>query len=140
MGKESVCDYFEECGVAGRNIMRIRETFKRDAILVSGVAIFFWWGFGVAKHDPSLRNIIPFGEDPYDSVSSFGVIAALLLALVSSVRAFFRRYVGRSGLPIYTLRAQIGIPFCVLVTVAAEAVAMARHTSMWLHAPANGDY
>ncbi len=116
----------------------MRETFKRNAILVSGLAIFFWWGFGVAKHDPALREVIPFGEDPYDAVSSFGVIAALLLALVSSVRAFFRRYVGRSGLPIYTLRTQIAIPFCVLVTVAAEAVAMARHTSMWLHAPANG--
>jgi hypothetical protein len=116
----------------------MRNAFKRNAILVSSLAMFFWWTFGFAKHDAMLRRIIPFGGDPYDSVSSFGVIAASLLALVSFVRAFFRRWVGRSGQPIYILRAQIAIPFCILLTIAAEAVAMARHTSMWLHAPGRG--
>lgn len=113
----------------------MENTFRRNAIMISGLAIFFWWAFGFAKHAPALRSIIPFGEDPYDSVSSFGVIAASLLALVSSVRAFFRLWVGRSGQPIYVFRAQIAVPLCILVTVAAESVAMARHTSMWLHAP-----
>lgn len=116
----------------------MQKTFKRNAILVAALAMFFWWSFGFAKHDPALRSIIPFGEDPYDSVSSFGVITTLLLALVSFVRAFFRRWVGRSGQSIYIFRAQVAVPFCVLVTVTAEIVAMARHTSMWLHAPGCG--
>lgn len=106
-----------------------------NAVVVSGVALFFWWAFGFAKHDPVLRTIIPFGEDPYDAVSSFGVIAAILLAFVSLTRTFFPKIVGRSGQPIYVLRAEIAISTCVLVTIAAEAVAMARHPSLWIAAP-----
>jgi hypothetical protein len=123
---------------AENTLHSMQKTLKRNAILVSGLALFFWWAFGFAKHDPALRSIIPFGEDPYDAVSSFGVIAAALLALVSAARAFLQRWAGRSGQPIYVLRAQVAVPFCVLVSVAAEAVAMARHTSMWLGSPGCG--
>lgn len=113
----------------------MRDNLKINSLLVSGLAIFFWWAFGFAKHDPVLRNIIPFGEDPYDAVSSFAAIAAILLAFVSLARAFFPRIAGRSGRPIYVLRAQIAIPMCILVTLIAEAVAMGRHTSLWMEAP-----
>jgi hypothetical protein len=107
-------------------------SLKRNAVLVSGLAIFFCWSFEFAKHDPSLRSIIPFGDDPYDSVSSFGVITATLLALVSLTRAFFPQGVGRSGRPIYVLRAQLAVAFCILVTLAAEGIAMLRHTTLWV--------
>lgn len=110
----------------------MKTTPRRNAFVVAALAVFFWWAFQFAKHDPRLRNIIPFGEDPYDAVSSFGAIAALLLALVSFARSYFPLWVGRSGHPIYVLRTQAAIPFCVLVTVAAELVAMVRHTSMWV--------
>src|ERR1700721_1023691 len=59
---------------AENTLHSMQKTLKRNAILVSGLALFFWWAFGFAKHDPALRSIIPFGEDPYDAVSSFGVI------------------------------------------------------------------
>jgi hypothetical protein len=110
----------------------MRFSLKRNAVVVSGLTIFFWWSFEFAKHHPSLRGIIPFGEDPYDAVSSFGVIAAILLAFVSFVRVLFPRIVGRRGRSIYVLRAQLAIPFCVLVTLVAEAVAMVRHTTLWV--------
>ena len=110
-------------------------SLQRNAVLVSGLTIFFWWSFEFAKHDPSLRSIIPFGDDPYDSVSSFGVITATLLALVSLTRAFFPQGVGRSGRPIYVLRAQLAVPFCILVTLAATGIAMLRHTTLWVGAP-----
>ena len=109
-------------------------SLKRNAVLVSGLAIFFWWSFEFAKHDPSLRSIIPFGDDPYDAVSSFGVITATLLALVSLTRAFFPQGVGRSGRPIYVLRAQLAVPFCILVTLAAQGIALLRHTTLWVGA------
>ena len=64
---------------------------KRNAIALLGLAAFFGWAFGFAKHDPGLRNIIPFGEDPYDAVGSFGFITAGLLALVSLARTFLPR-------------------------------------------------
>jgi len=44
---------------------------KRSAVVVAAFAGFFYWGFMTAKHDPSLRDIVPFGEDPYDAVGSF---------------------------------------------------------------------
>lgn len=107
---------------------------KRNAILVSGLALLFAWAFQFAKHGPSLRSIIPFGDDPYDAIGSFAFITVLLLALISLARAFLPRFAGRSGAPIYVLRAQAAIVFCILVTVAADLVAMGRHPSMWLGA------
>ena len=107
---------------------------KRNAILVFGLALLFAWGFGFAKHNPMLRPIIPFGDDPYDAIGSFGVITALLLVFVSLARAFFPGLSGRSGSAIYVLRAQAAICFCVLVTVAADVAAMGRHVTMWIDA------
>lgn len=113
----------------------MQANLRRNAVLVSALALFFWWGFMFAKHDSLLRPIIPFGEDPYDAVSSFGAIAAILLALLSIVRAFFPLWAGRGRSPIYVLRAQAAVPFCVLVTIAAEAVAMVRHVPEWVGKP-----
>lgn len=107
---------------------------KRNAIIASGLALLFAWAFQFAKHAPMLRPIIPFGDDPYDAIGSFAFLTVPLLALTSLVRAFFPALVGRSGTAIYVLRAQAAIPFCVLVTVAADIVAMGRHTSAWLGA------
>jgi hypothetical protein len=107
---------------------------RRNAIIVSGLALLFAWAFEFAKHDPILRTIIPFGDDPYDAIGSFGFITSVLLALVSFVRAFLPGLVGRSGAAIYVLRAQAAVAFCVLVTVAADIVAMGRHPSMWMGA------
>src|SRR6202021_3171404 len=90
---------------AENTLHSMQKTLKRNAILVSGLALFFWWAFGFAKHDPALRSIIPFGEDPYDAVSSFGVIAAALLALVSAAPAFLPRGPGPRGSPVYVPRA-----------------------------------
>jgi hypothetical protein len=109
---------------------------RLGAFLATGLAVFFWWGFEFAKHDQILRKIIPFGEDPYDAVSSFGAIAVVILALVSLVRSNFPQWAGQR--PIYALRAQTAISFCILVTIAAETVAMARHRSMWAGMPGSG--
>jgi hypothetical protein len=107
---------------------------RRNAIVVCGLALFFTWAFFFVKHDPMLRPVIPFGDDPYDAIGSFAVITSVLLSLTSFVRAFLPRLVGRSGAAIYVLRAQAAVAFCVLVTVAADIVAMSRHASMWMGA------
>ncbi|MGA8940345.1 MAG: hypothetical protein WB439_14375 [Acidobacteriaceae bacterium] len=107
----------------------------RNSLLVAALAIFFVWVFEYAKHDPTLRGTIPFGDDPYDAVSSFGAIAVVLLALVSLLRSSFPQWVGRSARAPYLERVQVAIPFCVLVVVAAEIVAMSRHASMWMGKP-----
>jgi hypothetical protein len=109
-------------------------TLRRNAIIAAGLALLFAWAFMFAKHDAVLRTIIPFGEDPYDAIGSFAFITSLLLALASLARAFFPALIGRGTAAIYVLRAQAAIAFCVLVTVAADGVAMARHPSMWMGA------
>ncbi len=120
--------------LAWHTLFAMAAKLRRNAILVSGLALLFAWAFGFAKHDPILRTIIPFGDDPYDAIGSFAFITSVLLALVSFVRAFFPGLVGRSGAAIYVLRAQAAIAFCVLVTVTADIVAMGRHPSMWIGA------
>ena len=106
---------------------------KRNAVLVFGLAVLFFWAFMFAKHDPALRNIIPFGDDPYDAVGSFGVIVGMLSALISLGRAFRPYHERRPSIPegVYLVRSQVVVVLVVLATLAADAVAMARHPSMW---------
>ena len=88
------------------------------------------------KHDPALRDVIPFGTDPYDAVGSFAVIVGLLLALLSLLRAF-RPYWTHPPSPdqqFYLVRTQMAVVLAVLITLVADAVAMARHTSVWVQA------
>jgi len=90
-----------------------------------------------AKHDPALSRIIPFGEDPYDAVGSFAVIIAMLAALLSLARSFWPYWseAPSAAQQIYLVRAQTAVVLAVFIAVASDAVAMARHTTMWLAAP-----
>ncbi len=113
---------------------------KRDAIAVLGLAALFWWAFMFAKHDPALRGVIPFGEDPYDAVGSYGVIVAMLVAGLSLVRAF-RPSRGESPSAAqctYLVRGHQAVVLAVLITLTADAVAMARHPASWLAAASRG--
>ncbi|HZQ44201.1 MAG TPA: hypothetical protein VFA99_13190 [Acidobacteriaceae bacterium] len=103
----------------------------RSTLLVCGLALFFSWAFFFLKHNPLLRNIIPFADDPYDAVSSLAFIAANLLAATSLARVLLPYFVGRSGASIYVSRTQAAVSFCVLMTVAADTIAMLRHLSEW---------
>ncbi len=114
-------------------------TFKRNALFVFGLAGVFCWAFMLAKHDPSLRKIIPFGEDPYDAVGSFASIIGVLVAVISLVRAFrpYREYPS-SAQRVYLVRSQEAVVLAVLITLAADAIAMARHPTMWLGTASRG--
>jgi hypothetical protein len=112
------------------------QTLKRNAVIVFGLAIFFWWSFMFAKHDPRLRSIIPFGDDPYDAVGSFGTIVGVLIALLSLVRAFrpYRKQPPNNAQRRYLVRSQEAVAIAVLLTLLADTVAMARHPSLWVAA------
>jgi hypothetical protein len=111
-------------------------TLKRNALIVFGLAILFWWSFMFAKHDPRLRSIIPFGDDPYDAVGSFGTIAGMLIALLSLVRAFrpYRKQPPTKAQCVYLVRSQEAVVLAVLLTLLADTVALARHPSLWARA------
>jgi len=82
---------------------------KRNALIVFGLAIILSWSFMFAKHDPRLRAIIRFGDDPYDAVGSFGTIVGMLIALLSLVRAFrpYRKQSPTKAQCVYLVRSQI---------------------------------
>jgi hypothetical protein len=109
------------------------KVLKRNAVIVLGLAALFFWSFMFAKHDPALRNVIPFGDDPYDAVGSFGVIVGVLIALLSFLRAF-RPYGEAPSMAqqVYLVRSQEAVVLAVFITVASDAIAMARHPSMWI--------
>jgi hypothetical protein len=115
------------------------KVLKRNAVIVLGLAALFYWSFMFAKHDPALRNVIPFGDDPYDAVGSFGVIVGILIALLSLFRAF-RPYREAPSIAqrVYLVRSQEAVVLAIFITVASDAVAMARHPAMWMDAASRG--
>jgi predicted Na+-dependent transporter len=107
---------------------------RGNAVIVFGLAALLCWSFMFAKHDPGLRSVIPFGEDPYDAVGSFGTIVGMLVAPVSLGRAFrpYHEAPPSTAQRVYLVRSQAAVVLVVLMTLAADTVAMARHPSMWI--------
>src|ERR1019366_8901886 len=88
--------------------------FKLNALAAVVLAVLFYSFFMTTKHDPVLSLIVPFGDDPYDAVGSFCLILSVLLALLSLART------------------QLAIPIGILAALAADAIALVRHASMWM--------
>lgn len=110
---------------------------KRNAVAVVLLAALLYWAFMFAKHDPSLRGIIPFGNDPYDSVGSFACIAGGLLAMLLLYRSFgpVQGAEFSAQQNVFLLRTQEAVVLTVIITVAADGIAMARHPRMWAGSP-----
>lgn len=116
-------------------------TLKRNAVLIFVLAVLFSEGFMFAKHAPALRHVIPFGEDPYDAVGSYGVIVGGLISVLSLFRAFrsYGEHPPSAAQRVYLLRAQMAVVLIVWITIASDAVAMVRHGSMWVNAPSRNE-
>src|ERR1051326_1985794 len=107
--------------------------YKRNALLTLALAIAFHQFFMFLKHNGATRNVIPFGDDPYDAVGSFAVVIGMMAALIAVFRAF-RPYGAQGATALqrtYTVRAQLAVVFCVFVTLLADAVALIRHLPVW---------
>jgi hypothetical protein len=103
------------------------------ATLSTGLlAVLFLIFFNTSKHDPALAQANVFIDDPYDAVGSFGVQLGLLAALLSCLRTF-RPYpqgilLGHLSL---ILRGDAVALLSVVVTLAADGVAMLRYLPAW---------
>ena len=105
---------------------------KRNAIVTFALAVFFWWAFMFAKHDPTLRPLIPFGDDPYDAVGSFGIIVGMLVALLALARAFWPYRIQPTAVQrMYLLRSEVAVVLTVLITLAGDGIALVRHPAIW---------
>jgi hypothetical protein len=112
-----------------------------NALAVLALAAVFTQFFSYTKHLPSLAAIIPFGEDPYDAVSSIALILCCLLAVLSLFRVV-QAFVTGSSSPLSKLliaRTQIAVPLSVLVAVGSDGIAMLRHPSAWMGKAATGE-
>lgn len=110
---------------------------KRNSVLCLGLALLFSWAFMFAKHDSALGAIIPFGDDPYDAVGSFGIFVAMVVAIIALVRAFRPYRTPPSPThALHLIRAQTTVILVVWITLGTDAIAMARHPAMWAHAAA----
>ncbi len=105
-------------------------SFKCNSILAVCLAIGFLFFFQFTKHDPVISAIMPFGNDPYDAVGSFGIIIAGVLSILSVMRAFHRTRTERQKMLI--ARTQVTVAAVVVVTLVGDSIAMVRHIPMWL--------
>ena len=101
---------------------------KTSALLVFGLSILFYFFFDFCKHAPGIGAANPFATDPYDAVGSFGIMLALLGALLMLVRVF--RPYPQTRMPpaqlLLALRAGVVTLLSVTVTLAADAIGLAR--------------
>jgi len=106
---------------------------KLHAVVVMILSMAFCAFFQVSKHEPAFRSLNPFGEDPYDSVGSFGVQFVLFLSALSLIRAF-RPYPGdvlKENQAVLA-RGEMMVVLAVGITLVADLIAMVRHTTMWM--------
>jgi hypothetical protein len=114
--------------------------FKVNTLLSAALAGVFYVFFMFAKHDSMLSTVAPFLNDPYDTVGSFAAIASILLVLLVLVRAFRPyRTTPTEEQKVYLIRTQMAIVLSALITLASDAVAMARHAEMWMGTPLTGE-
>lgn len=110
--------------------MNADRNLKIGSFFVFVLAILFYVFFMHAKHDPALSRVNAFTDDPYDAVGSFGIQAAAILGILCLVRAF--RSAGSGKQEWFLIRAQVAAILSVAVTLAADAIAMLRHLSLWI--------
>src|SRR5215472_3517665 len=107
-------------------------SFKRDAIVFVGLAAVLVW----AKYNIVLLEVPPLRADPCDAVGAFAFTVVILIPLISLVRAFgpHRKDAVLTAQCLHLIRSQQALVLAVLVTLAADAIALARHPSMWIGA------
>jgi hypothetical protein len=109
-------------------------SLKVYACLTAVLAVLFYLFFQISKHQPALSQVNAFANDPYDAIGSFAVQFALLTALLSLLRAF-RPYQPEQALDsqeLLLVRGAIFSCLSVMITLIGDAVAMARHPSVWM--------
>ena len=110
---------------------------KKSVVFTLAAIVFtiaFYFFFMTTKHDPVLSRIMPFGNDPYDSIGSFGVIISGFLSIFAIVRTILlvRKSTPTKGQIIFLARTQLAVPVAAIITLVGDLIAMARHPSSWL--------
>jgi hypothetical protein len=116
------------------------KNFKKARILalfLCLLVLMLWIFFDQSKHNPLFSGINVFGEDPYDAVSSFGLLLAVpaaLLAVLGSLRPHPGK-LKQIDIQLAINRAGIAI-IAVLVSLFSDGIALLCHLSTWSNIPA----
>lgn len=111
---------------------------KLHAVSVLVLAVLFFLYFNAEKHLPSLVQVTPFENDPYDAICSAAIQAALVLGALAVWRAL---RLPSSGVPaaeqrLRLVRTEQAAVLAVAISLVADLVAMARHPTTWVGTPA----
>ncbi len=71
----------------------------------------------------------PYGKDPFYAISSFALLLSMLLVAISFIRSL--HHLTRPIERIYLARTQTTVSLSVIVSVAADVVAIVRTTDVW---------
>jgi hypothetical protein len=115
----------------------LNDMAKKSVVLTLAAIVFtiaFYFFFMTTNHDPVFSRINPFGNDPYDSIGSFGVIISGFLSIFAIVRTVLlvRKSTPTKGQTIFLARTQAAVPVAAFITLVGDLIAMARHPSTWL--------
>ena len=118
----------------------MRRRLEIRSLATLALVIAFDEFFEFTKHNPNLRPIIPFSEDPYDAAGSYCLIVSTLLAglcFVHALRSIALKPMSGPG-RTFLARTQLAIALGILVATGTDAVALTRHASQWIAKPAAG--
>lgn len=105
---------------------RVRRAGLRRVTWASAAATAWFLGLSwLSTQVASIRESLPFTEDPYDGVVSFAVIGVVVVGGVTAVRAL--AHAGRAYDPAVARRIAIGWALCLamaVVAVASDVVAL----------------
>jgi hypothetical protein len=103
---------------------------SNSAVIIALITVFL-----ITKHSLVALNVPPLRSDPCDAVGAFALITIIFIVITSLVRAFDRHPKSLSSalLPLYLLRSQQAVVLAVFITIAADVVALGRHTAMWVN-------
>lgn len=107
--------------------------FRASAVILFLLAILFFLFFDISKQNEQFGPVNPFGEDPYDAISTFALQASLFFSLLAGFRAFRPYHGGQpsSDQVIFLVRAEIAASLTLLTALASDLAALARYPSLW---------
>jgi hypothetical protein len=107
---------------------------RSDALRFFLLAVLFYAFFDLSKHVNSVAEVNPFAEDPYDAVGSFAVQLALFLAFLTGLRTFrpYPHAIPIAEYQVLIARGRLLGASAIVLTLAGDIVAMARHVALWM--------
>jgi hypothetical protein len=114
--------------------IKFYQQLKIISFIVCILTVLFITFFNISKHNVYFKEVMVFGDDPYDAVGSFGVQLAAFSALLLLIRVF-RPYPDGISLENFSLIFQgfIVSLASIGVTLVVDFISLIRYASNWFY-------